>query len=155
MDENIKAFVVHISYLGSRITIYLARKAQMALLLAKKVIIPTKYLDFADVFLKKSANVFPEQTGVNENAIEFEQGKQPPYGPIYILKPIEFRTLKTYIETNLANGFIQALKSLASALIFFACKPNNSLRLCVNYQVFNNLIIKNWYSLLLIGEFLN
>ena len=29
----------------------------MALLLAKKVIIPAKYLDFADVFLEESANI--------------------------------------------------------------------------------------------------
>ena len=32
----------------------------MALLLAKKVIVPAKYSDFANVFLKKSANVFLE-----------------------------------------------------------------------------------------------
>ena len=37
----------------------------MALVLAKKVTVPAKYLDFADVFLEKSANILPEQTGVN------------------------------------------------------------------------------------------
>ena len=40
LDENIKNFVMHVSSLGSKITIYLAREAQMALLLAKKVTVP-------------------------------------------------------------------------------------------------------------------
>ena len=67
---------------------------------------PTEYLDFADVFLEKSANVLPERTGANEHAIKLEKGKQPPYGPIYSLGPVELETLKTYIKTNLTNGVI-------------------------------------------------
>ena len=114
-------------------TIYPARKAQLALLLAEEVTVLTKYLDFADVFLEKSANILPERTGANEHAIELEEGKQSPYGPIYSLRLVELETLKTYIETNLANGFIRASKSPASALILFVYKPDGSLRLCVNY----------------------
>ena len=56
-------------------TIYPAREVQLALLLAKKVTVPTKYLDFVDVFLEKSANVFPERIGADEHAIELEKGK--------------------------------------------------------------------------------
>ena len=59
LDKNNKAFVVYVSILGLRITIYLAREASMVLLLAKKVTIPVKQSDFTDVFLEKSANVFP------------------------------------------------------------------------------------------------
>ena len=59
MDENIKTFVMHVSFLslGSKITIYLAWKAQIALLLAKKVTIPVKYSDYADIFSKESAEM--------------------------------------------------------------------------------------------------
>ena len=60
LNENIKAFVMHISSIGSKITIHLVRKAQMALLLAKKIIVPAKHLDFADIFSEKSANVLLE-----------------------------------------------------------------------------------------------
>ena len=42
---------------------------------------------------------------MNEHVIELEEGKQPPFGPIYRLGPVELETLKTYIKTNLANGF--------------------------------------------------
>ena len=66
---------MHVSFLRSRMTIHPAREAQLVLLLAKEVIVPTNYLDFADIFLEKSANVLPERTGANEHAIELEEGK--------------------------------------------------------------------------------
>ena len=78
MDENIEAFVVHISSFWSKITIYPPRKAQMALLLAKIVTVSAKYMDFADVFLVESANIFPERIRVNDYAIMLEKGKEPP-----------------------------------------------------------------------------
>ena len=154
LDENIEVFVVHVSSLslGSKMTIHPAWKAKIALLLAKKVTVPAKYSDFADVFSKESAEVLPERTGINEHAIELEDGKQPPYGPIYSLGPVELETLKTYIKTNLANGFIRPLKSPADAPILFVCKPNGSLWLCVNYRDLNNLTIKKRYPLPLIGK---
>ena len=155
LDENVEAFGVHVSSLGSRMTIHLARKAQLALLLAKEVIVLINYSDFANVFLEKSANVLPERTGANEHTIKLEESKQPPYRSIYSLGSVEFETFKTYIKTNLSNGFIRTSKSPASAPILFVCKPNNSLRLCVNYRGLNNLIIKNRYPLLLISESLD
>ena len=81
--------------------------------------------------------------------------KQPPYGPIYSLGSVELETLKTYIETNLANGFIRLSKSPADTPILFVCKPDCSLRLCVNYRGLNNLTIKKRYLLPLIGESLD
>ena len=92
---------------------------------------------------------------MNENAIELEEGKQPPFGPIYSLEPVELETLKTYIEINLANGFIRPSKSPAGALILFDRKLDGSLRLYVDYRDFNNITIKNRYPLLLIGESLD
>ena len=74
-----------------------------------------------------------EHTEIYTYAIDLEEGKQPPYGPIYSLGPVELKTLKTYIETNLANGFIFPSKSPARAFILFDKKPNGSFRLYVNY----------------------
>ena len=91
--------------------------------------------------------MLPEHTGINDHAIKLEDSKQPPYKQIYSLGLVELKTLKTYIETNLANGFIQPLKSPAGAPILFVYKPNGSLRLYVDYQDLNNLTIKNRYSL--------
>ena len=47
---------------------------------------------------------------------------------------MELEILKTYIENNLANGFIRPSKSPAGASILFDKKPDGSLRLCVDYQ---------------------
>lgn len=52
MDKNIKVFIVHIKQL-SLMLIHLAQKAQIILLIVEKIKIPTKDLDFADVFSKQ------------------------------------------------------------------------------------------------------
>ena len=80
---------------------------------------------------------------MNEYAIELIDSKQPLYGPIYALSPVELEVLKAYIKTYSKTGFICPFKSPASAFIFFDTKPNCSFHLCVDYQSLNNLTIKN------------
>ena len=155
LDKNVEAFVIHMILFTSQIIIYPAWKAQIALLLAEKVTVPAKYSDFVNVFLKNSAKVLPKRTVMIKRIINLEEGKQPSYGSIYSLKPVELKTLKTYIKNNLANHFIWALKSLADAPILFFHKPNGSLCLFIDYCELNNLTIKNQYPLPLIGESLN
>ena len=117
--------------------------------------IPTEYSDFADVFSPELASELPEHTGINDHAIELVDDRQPPYGPIYSLGPVELETLKTYIETNLKNGFIKPFKSPVRAPILFDKKLDGSLQLCVDYRGLNNLTIKNRYPLPLVGESLD
>ena len=97
----------------------------------------------------------PENTRINKHAIELEKDKQSLFGPIYSLGPIELETLKTYIKTNLANGFIRPFKSPVEASILFDRKSDKSFRFCVDYWGLNNLIIQNQYPLSLIGELLD
>ena len=97
----------------------------------------------------------PENTGINKYTIKLQDGKQPPYGPIYSPRPVEMETFKTYIKINLITGFIRPFKSYASAPILFDKKPNGSFFLCVNYHGLNNLIIENWYLFPLIHKSLN
>ena len=68
---------------------------------------------------------------------------------------MKLKSLKAYIKNNLANSFIKPFKSLARACIFFDKKPDNSLRLYIDYQGLNNLTIKNWYLLLLVRKSLD
>ena len=129
-------------------------RPQISGLIAKEA--PTKVLakhsDFADIFFLDLASELSEHTKINNHAIELVNSQQPPYRPIYSLGPVELETLKAYIETNLANEFIRPSKSRAGAPILFDRKSDGSLRLCVNYWGLNNLTIKNWYPLPLIGE---
>ena len=89
------------------------------------------------------ATEFPKHTEINDHTIKLVDDWQPPYGVIYSLGPIELEMLKVYIENNLANGFIRPFKFPAKVFIFFDKKPNGNLRLYVDYQSLNNLIIKN------------
>ena len=97
----------------------------------------------------------PKQTSINKYIIQLVESKQPSYGPIYSLHLVELKILKTYIKTNLVNGFVRPSNSPIDAFIFFVCKPNGSLYLCISYWRFNNLTIKNRYWLPLIGKFLD
>ena len=155
LDPEHETFVVYIASLSSTL---LDVRPQISSLIAKEA--PSKvlaeYADFADVFFPDLVSEVLKHTRINDHAIELVDGcQQPPYGPIYSLEPVELETLKVYIETNLANGYIGPSKSPASASIVFDQKSDNFLWLCVNYQGLNNLIIKNWYLLLLIGKSLD
>ena len=68
---------------------------------------------------------------------------------------MELETLKVYIKNNLVNGFIRLSKFLTRALIFFNKKSDNNIRLYIDYQDLNNLIIKNRYPLSFVGKSLN
>ena len=148
LDEESETFVVHVAALEAPLAgmaIHSSREAQISALIQDKA--PTKvlseYADYADVFSSNLAMELPKNTGINEYAIELQDGRQPSYGPIYSLGLVELETLKTYIKTHLKNGFIWPFKSPAGAPILFDKKPDSSLWLCVDYQSLNNLTIKN------------
>ena len=92
---------------------------------------------------------------MNEHAIEQEEGKQPFFGLIYSLRPVQLKTLMIYIKTNLVSGFIWPFKSLARAHILFDRKLDGCFCLCVNHWGLNNLTINNRYLLSLINELLD
>ena len=139
------------------LNVHPSRKPQISDLIVEKVPtkVPNEYSDFTDVFSLDLAIELPKHTEINIHAIDLEEGKQPPYRPIYSLEPMELETLKTYIKTNLANGFIRPSKSPAGAPILFDKKQDGSLRLCVDYRGLNNITIKNRYPLPLVGESLD
>lgn len=84
-----------------------------------------------------------ENTSINKYKIELMEGKQSSYGAIYTLSLIELKTLKICIKTPLKNRFIKPFKSPTGASILFNKKLDDSFCLCIKYQGFNNLTIKN------------
>ena len=143
LDPESETFIIHIASFSSdaspsssplELDVHHSRRPQVSGLIAEKAPtkVPTEYLDFADEFSPDLASELPKHTGNNNHAIELVDGQQPPYDPIYSLGPVELKTLKTYIKTNLANGFIKPSKSPAGAPILLDRKSDNSLWLCVN-----------------------
>ena len=114
---------------SSLFNIHPSWRSQISGLIAEKVStkFSAKYSNFADVFFPDFASEFLKHTEINNHAIKLVNGQQPPYRPIYNLEPVELKTLKAYIETNLANDFIRLSKSSASAPIVFDQKSNGSL----------------------------
>lgn len=150
-----KAFVVHVVFIASLDpTIYPSRWARIASLKANKapITILSKYANFTDVSSSDLVVELPKHIKIHDYAIELIDSKQLPYWPIYIIEQVELETLKTYIKTNLPNGFIKPSNSPANTPILFFRKLNSSLHLCVNYQDLNKFIIKNCYSYLLIDK---
>lgn len=90
------------------------------MLIIKKAIILTKYLDFANMFLKKkTAMKLSKCFDINENLIDLKLNKQLFYNLTYILEQVILTILKIYIETNLDNSFICFFKFLAKVPILF------------------------------------
>jgi len=113
-----------------------------------------RYKDYVDVFSKDRAETLAPHRPI-DHAIDLEPGFNIPYGRIYNLSEVELKTLKAYIETNLAKGFIQRSSSPAAAPILFAKKKDGGLRLCVDYRALNRATVKNRYPLPLISEMLD
>jgi hypothetical protein len=116
--------------------------------------IPATYGEFVEVFSKEQAETLPPHRST-DHAIDLEPGYNLPYGRIYNLSEFELRTLKAYIEANLANGFIQRSSSPAAAPILFAKKKDGGLRLWVDYRALNLATVKNRYPPPLISEMLD
>ncbi|SOV04067.1 uncharacterized protein UDID_19529 [Ustilago sp. UG-2017a] len=117
-------------------------------------IIPQEYHQYLDVFSRvKADKLLPHRT--YDHQIPLEEGKSPPFGPIYSLSEHELKTLREYLEENLAKGFISPSDSPAASPILFVKKKDGSLRLCVDYRGLNRITIRNRYPLPLIDELLD
>ena len=115
--------------------VYSKRQAQVEALLFDKTSTKAsaKYSNYNDVFSTEYTAEFPENIRINEHIIKLEEDKQPLFEPIYSLESVELEILKTYIEINLANGFIRPSKSSVEAPILFNRQPNRSFCLYVDY----------------------
>ncbi|KAJ3500263.1 hypothetical protein NMY22_g19316 [Coprinellus aureogranulatus] len=104
--------------------------------------IPDKYMPWADsVFSTTAVDALPPHRPY-DIAIELEEGKDPPFGPMYRLTQDEMKALSTYIEDNLKKGFIRRSTSSAAAPILFVRKKTGDLRLCVDYRGLNAITKK-------------
>ena len=115
-------------------------------------VIPDLYRQYAWMFEEElSAKALPKHQPW-DCEIKLEEGKEPPFGPIYQLSEKELEVLRKYIKENLAKKFIRKSESPAGFPILFAPKKDGGLRLCVDYRKLNDITIKNRYPLPNIGE---
>ena len=83
-----------------------------------KKLVPEKYHDYLDIFSPDKVKRLPDHRPYDIN-IDLEDGKTPPFGPIYSLSQDERKALFEYIEHNLEKGFIRHSTSSAASPILF------------------------------------
>ena len=71
------------------------------------------------------------------------------------MSTVQLATMKGYIWNYLANGFIRPLQSPAAASVMFVKRPDEKLRLVVDYRAINAITFKNKFPLPLIPEMLD
>lgn len=134
LDPNNQIFVVHVTFLASS-NVYSFCKAQIISLKTDKTLtaILSKYVNVGDIFFPNLTIQLPKHTGINNYVINLMNNQLLLYQPIYNLKLVKLKTLKTYIKMNLANNFIRPSKSPMDTPILIIQKLDSSFQLCINY----------------------
>ncbi|KAL0160140.1 hypothetical protein M9458_043865, partial [Cirrhinus mrigala] len=117
--------------------------------LAPSSVIPTEYQDLIEAFSQTKATQLPPHRP-GDCAIDLIPGSTPPKGRVYPLSQPESEAMNTYIQEELAKGFIRPSTSPASAGFFFVKKKDGGLRPCIDYRALNDITIKYRYPLPLV-----
>ena len=101
--------------------------------------------DFLDVFPDDLPGLPPDRDV--EFKIELLPGTTPISRRSYRMPPNELAELKTQLNELLKKGLIRPSSSPWGCPAIFVKKKDHSLRMCVDYRPFNEVIIKNKYPL--------
>jgi hypothetical protein len=116
--------------------------------------IPDYVKMFGQVFSEEGFAKLPNRKPW-DHAIELTPGAQPKGCKVYPLSVKEQAELDVFITKNLETGRIQQSKSPMASPVFFIKKKDGSLRLVQDYQMLNEMTVKNKYPLPLIPELIN
>jgi hypothetical protein len=87
-----------------------------------------------------------------DHKIEVHPWSTPPAKTPYRLNQRKFKKLKRQINDLMERGYICPSKSPYGALMLFVGKKDKKLRMCIDYQAFNKITIKNNFPLPKIGD---
>jgi hypothetical protein len=116
--------------------------------------LPFNYADFVDVFSKSQNNELPPYRLLDHKIELLPDATLLRAHPLYSMSTEQLVAFKEYLTENLRKKWIVPSGAKYGSPVLFAKKPNNSLRLCVNYRELNARIRKNTYLLPLIGKIL-
>ena len=90
-----------------------------------------------------------------EYNIDLQSETEPSYGSLYPMLSYQLCKFQKYIDENLFIECIQYSTSSTEAPILFISKSDGSLRLYMDYQGLNHIIIKNRYPLPLVDDLID
>jgi Reverse transcriptase (RNA-dependent DNA polymerase) len=109
--------------------------------------IPMEYREeFGELFIEKEDESALPAHQPWDHRIPIEDGKTPPFGPLYQMSENELGALREFLDKNLKKGFIRESQSSAGAPVLFVPKKDGGLRLVVDYRGLNNITVKDRYS---------
>jgi hypothetical protein len=127
----------------------LKNEAMREQILAK---LPLNYADFVDVFSKNQNDELPSYRSSNHKIELLPDATPLKAHPLYSMSTEQLVALKEYLTENLRKEWIISSGAEYNSLVLFAKKPNDGLRLCVNYRKLNARTRKNTYPLPLIEK---
>ncbi|EPZ35101.1 hypothetical protein O9G_005411 [Rozella allomycis CSF55] len=83
--------------------------------------IPSKYIEFSEVFNEQRANVLPDHRS-HDLEINLFEGSNPPFKCMYKCSKNEYDILKSYVKENMDIGFIEPSTANCGALVLFVKK---------------------------------
>jgi hypothetical protein len=101
--------------------------------------------EFLDVFPDDLLGMPPKRA--TEFKIELQPGTAPIAGALYKMSPVEMKVLKIQLQGLLGKGYICQSTTPWGYSTLFEEEKDKELRLCVDYQPLNTVIIKNKYPL--------
>ncbi|KAI7940067.1 hypothetical protein MJO28_013719 [Puccinia striiformis f. sp. tritici] len=117
--------------------------------------LPAQLRSFSDVFTIASLQSLPPVRPQFDLNIKIKPGCTPPFGGLYNLSESERRQLRTYIDENLAKGYIRLSSSPAAAPIFFVKTEGKDDRPCVDYRGLNGMTVRDSYPIPVLSLLLN
>ena len=114
---------------------------------------PEKFHEWIKVFRKKQSERMPTRK-VWDHTIDVKEGFIPRKEKVYPLSREKREEVREFVKEQLQKEYIQLLKSLQTALVFFVGKKDGKKRMVQDYRYLNKRTIKNNYLLLLISDVL-
>ena len=99
-------------------------------------LVPEKFHQWIKVIEKKQSERMPTRKAWN-HAIEIKEGFVLRKGKVYLLSRKEREEVREFIKEQLRKGYIQPLKSLQMALVFFVRKKDGKKRMIQDYRYLN------------------
>jgi len=116
--------------------------------------VPSQFHEFLKVFDKEASDRFPTSKPW-DHKIKMKERFEPKSFKTYNLTPEETKELDSFLDEQLAKGYIRPSKSPMASPFFFVSKKDGKLRPCQDYRYLNEWTIKNAYPLPLISELLD
>jgi transposase InsO family protein len=104
-----------------------------------------------DFFSKRQSDALPPHRSI-DHKIELTEDNTLGFCHLNKHSLEELVSMREYLSSNLAKGFIVSSKAPFASPVLFARKGDGSLRFCVDYRKLNALTKKNRYPLPLIDE---